>query len=292
MGRIADALERAERPRDRTSPTASSDRATSASGWGGWRGIMQEPALDSTLADDAGNVAAPPVPGLAESIVTYNDPASTISEQYRSLRTRLLSENGYHEHRFYVVSSAVHGEGKSVTVSNLGFSLAEIRHLRIVVIDADLRRPSLAAMLNTERTPGLADLLLGKASYDEVVRATPLTNLFFVPAGNTHQRSVAELFSTRLARGIFARFQRDYHYVLADSPPVTTVADVSILGQLSSGVILVLRMHRTPEPLARRAVDHLSQNKIPIIGGVLIGDEESAGHYGFQHGRHRAQRRQ
>jgi capsular exopolysaccharide synthesis family protein len=290
MGRIADALERAERQRDTTPLIGRSDRPSSAQGWGACRGLIQEPTLDSALATDVGRASELPVAGLAENIVTYYDRGSKISEQYRSLRTRLLIENPYHEHRLYVVSSAVHGEGKSVTVLNLAFSFAEIRHLNVLVIDADLRRPSLAAMLNAEATPGLTELLLDEAKYEEAVRPTPVANLSFVPAGGTHERSVAELFSTRLARRTFARFQRDYHCVLADAPPVTNVADVGILGQLSSGVILVLRMHRTPEPLARRAVSHLNQNKIPVIGGVVIGDTDPAGDCGCRQERHRNDR--
>ena len=284
MGRIADALARAERQRELTTPSGAAAETKTPDRWGGWYGAAQQPVRESTATEVLSFSSAPPAPGMAEEIVTYYDRSSIVSEQYRSLRTRLLSANPYHEHRLYAISSAVPGEGKSVTVVNLGFSFAEIGHLRTLVIDADFRHSSLAAMLNTDPAPGLADLLRDEVSYEDVIRTTPAPNLCFVPAGRTRGRPAAELFSTRLARVVFSRFQKDYHYVLVDTPPLTTVADVGILGQMTSGVIFVIRMHRTAEPLALRALKHLTQNNIPVIGSVVIGDHDPAGGYGHHHG--------
>lgn len=284
MGRIADALARAERQREQTTPSGAAAETKTPNRWSGWYGAAQQPVRESTATEVLWLSPGPPAPGMAEEIVTYYDRSSMVSEQYRSLRTRLLSANPNHEHRLYAISSAVHKEGKSVTVLNLGFSFAEIRHLRTLVIDADFRHSSLAAMLNTDPVPGLADLLRDEVACEDAIRTTPAPNLRFVPAGRIRGRPAAELFSTRLARAAFNRFQKDYHYVLVDTPPVTTVADVGIMGQMMSGVIFVIRMHRTPELLARRALKHLTQNNIPIIGSVVIGDNDPSGGYGQHYG--------
>jgi len=222
-------------------------------------------------------------PGLAEDLVSYYQGSSAVSERYRSLRTRLLAASPPHDHRVYAISSALPGEGKSVTAANLAFSFAEVAYLRVLLVDADLRRGSLAGMLNTESSPGLADVLWETALLQEVVRPTPVPNLFFVPAGDTRGRSLAELLSSPSARAVFNRMQREYHCTIVDTPSAGIFADVEIIGQMTSGVIFVVRMHRTSEPLALKAVRHLAHNSIPVLGAVVIGENDPTGGIG-RHG--------
>lgn len=288
MGRIADALARAERRRGQDSPVERLPVSGAMNRWADWYGTAQDAGGGSQQqTDSTPRLPDPPVEGMSEEIVTYYTPSCMVGEQYRALRTRLLSANPYHEHRIYAISSAVPKEGKSVTAANLAFSLAEVSHLKVLIVDADLRHSSLAKLLNIDREPGLGDYLLDRVDYEEVIRPTPVPNLHFMAAGRTHGRPVAGLFSTRKARTAFARFQKEFHYTIVDTPPATTVADVGILAQMTSGVLMVIRMHRTPEPLAKRAVKHLINNNIPIIGSIVIGDNDPAGGYGYQYGYYR-----
>lgn len=280
MGRIADALKRAEQQRKDGLGASGAGVAT-----------LPPPRMPSQFVDPivpAGpetNEPAPLVEGLAESLVPFYERSSLVTEQYRSLRTRLLSGNPNYEHRIIAITSAVPKEGKSVTTLNLGCILAEIRHLRVLVVDGDFRRSSLAHMLNQPTGPGLADVLAGEATFEQVVQTTPIPNLNFIPAGSTRGRSAAELLTASSAQAAFKRLRDEYHYTIVDTPPATTVTDVGIIGQMCHGVIVIVRLHRTHEAAAKRAVRLLQVNNIPIMGCLLVGrDAPASGYYGYGYG--------
>jgi len=196
-----------------------------------------------------------------------------------------LSQNPNYEHRIIAITSAVPKEGKSVTTLNLGCILAEIRHLKVLVVDGDFRRSSLAHMLNQPTGPGLAEVLDGRATYEEVLRSTPISNLMFIPAGSTNGRPAAELLTAAGISPAFKRMQNDFHYTIVDTPPATTVTDVGIIGQMCTGVVVIVRLHRTHEAAAKRAVRLLQVNNIPIVGCLLVGrDAPAGGYYGYGYG--------
>jgi Mrp family chromosome partitioning ATPase len=151
-------------------------------------------------------------------------------------------------------------------------------------VDGDFRRSSLGRMLNLPDSPGLAEVLRGEARYEEVVRRTPIPNLFFIPAGSMENRSAAELFTTKAARQTFARMRNEFHYTIVDTPPATTVSDAGIVGQMCNGVIVLVRMNRTHEALAKRAVKLLQTNNVPILGCLAIGREAATGGFGYGYG--------
>jgi protein-tyrosine kinase len=219
--------------------------------------------------------------------VSYYERSSLKSEQYRSLRTRLISANTQNEHQVFAVSSAVPREGKTVTSVNLGFSLAEIPHLKVLIVDGDFRQGRVSKLTNVEDKPGMADLLQGNATFEEVVRPSPIPNLSIIPAGKTGGRSATELLSRKTSRATFDRIRREFHYTVVDTPPANALADIGIIGQMSTGVIFVIRMHRTPEPLARRAIKHIQSYNVPIIGGLLVGEDASSTGYGKQYNYYR-----
>ncbi|MCH7526131.1 MAG: CpsD/CapB family tyrosine-protein kinase [Planctomycetes bacterium] len=281
MGRIAEALKRAEL--DRGEPRLGLDKMSASSSgrsWSGWYGAAA--SVDAEVGVDAGGLSSVEelsdsiVEGMSADVVVYYDPTSPVSEQHRSLRTRLMSANPRHEHRLWCVSSAESAEGKSVTTLNLGFSFAEVRHHKVLVVDANLRRSALAGLLNIEPEPGLAEFLQGRIAYEDMIRATPRRNLFCVPAGRVSSQSAAELLSSRAARAVFKRIEKDFHYAFVDTPAASTMADTEIIAQWTHGVIWVVRAGRTIESTAKRAVKQLASNNIPFVGGVLVGMEGSA----------------
>lgn len=287
MGRHAEVLQRAEKRRHAEHAARFESVAQVMRKWSNWYGIAQPAPCESTPSRHDAAAEAAVVAGMSEEIVSYYDRSSVRCEQYRSLRTRLVSANTRQQHRVFTITSAVPKEGKTVTAANLAFSIAEIPHYKVLVVDADLRQGRLARILNVDASPGLADLLHGNASFDEVVRPLPLPNLFFVPAGTTRGRSATELLSRKNARAVFARFQREYHYTIVDTPPATTVADVGIIAQMTSGVIFIIRMHRTSEPIARHALKHMVGNNINVLGGLLIGENDPSSGYGQQYNYYR-----
>lgn len=284
MGRIADALKRAESERRVAigMPPIPEDQSI---------GLIEpltvgkgfEP-IPNMAGDDDSPESVAIVDGLSESLVPFYERSSLITEQYRSLRTRLLSQNPNYEHRIIAITSAIPKEGKSVTTLNLGCILAEIRHLKVLVIDGDFRRSSLSYLLNQPPGPGLADVLNGEATYEQVIRKTPIPNLMFIPAGSTNGRSPAELLTAASASPTFRRMQNDFHYTIVDTPPATTVTDVGIIGQMCTGVIVIIRLNRTHEAAAKRAIRLLQVNNIPIIGSLLVGRDSLGGRYGYGYG--------
>lgn len=296
MGRIADALKRADTERrlasrlladeTETVPTAMiAESSGLAIPIAGLEGSMNWTSVQAAASSTETKEPPPAlVEGLCDSLVPFFEPSSPVTEQYRSLRTRLVSQNPQYEHRVLAITSAVPKEGKSVTTLNLGRILAEIRHLRVLVVDGDFRRASLAHMLGQSDGPGLADVLAGEASYQDVVRDTPIANLKMIPAGRPKKRSAAELLTEASARPIFKRMQSDFHYTVVDTPPATTVTDVGIIGQLCDGVIMVVRLHRTHSGAGKRAVRLLQVNNIPILGCLIVGRDTPADRYAYGYG--------
>ena len=246
--------------------------------------LGRSPASDSVDTKPSVDAPISVAGGLDEALIPYHRSSSLVAEQYRSLRTRLLSQNPHYEHRTLAITSSVPKEGKSVTTLNLGSVLAEIRHLKVLVVDGDFRRGSLATKLNQPSGPGLAEVLAGEATYSEVIRSTSIPNLSFVPAGNIQKHSPAELLTSAGAKPLFQRMLNEFHYTIVDTPPATTVSDVGVIGQLCSGVILVVRLHRTDEGAAKRTVRLLQANSIPIVGCLLVGRDAPGGRYGFGYG--------
>lgn len=287
MGRIADALRKAEQER-------MALLGESRAGYGSTALLDPPPAIDAeevesaTQAGAVGGAFRPATSeGMNEAIVPFYDRSSVISEQYRSLRTRLLTQNPQNDHRVMAISSSIPQEGKSVSTVNMGMILAEIRHLKVLCVDGDFRRSSLCDLFDIRPKAGLADLLQGEATYDEIITPTPIPNLFFVAAGQTRGRAAAELLASQRTSSIFRRFQSDFHYTLVDTPPATTVTDVNIIGQMCSGVMLVVRLNVTPEPIARRAVRLLKSNNIPILGCLLIGRDDRGPGYNYSYNYYR-----
>ncbi len=280
MGRIAEALKRAELERRHRVIEQNAGNATDTLEVPPIEAEEYRPSVSEYVPPDAPHEAIPISGGVHESVISYYDRSSIISEQYRSLRTRLLTQNPQNDHRILAVTSAIPREGKSVTTVNLGMILSEIRHFKVVCVDGDFRRSRLATLLDAKPGPGMADLLRGDAAYEEVIQPTVVPNLYFVSAGETCGRTAAELLASQSTNAIMRRFQSDFHYTLVDTPPATTVTDVGIIGQMCNGVIMIVRLNFTPEQVARRAVRLLRVNKVPIMGCLLIGQHERSSGYG------------
>jgi protein-tyrosine kinase len=203
------------------------------------------------------------------------DRGSFIAEQYRAVRTRLLSHNPLGEPWILGITSSIPREGKSVTTINLGFAISELRHLKVVLVDADLRHSSLARMLNISGSPGLTEAIRGEADYRDVVRPMYQSNFAVVPAGSLQTDNPAQLLASRRTGEMLRFLRSEYHYVLVDTPPANSFADVGIIGQICTGVLMVVRMNRTREPAAKRAIRLLQSNNINVLGCVLTAIRET-----------------
>ena len=260
------------------------------------------------LPESTHTLRATPLPSLvrtdveraevAEALVSLLEPASFAADQYRTLRhavERLRKEASL---QVLVVSSPRPGDGKTITTLNLAGALAQGRNARVVVVDADLRRPSVTEYLGltSQRLPGLSEAILDPSfGLSRAARRLERFNLSVVPAGSPQSGSYELLNSPRLED--LLREARDlYDYVLIDTPPLVPLPDCRLVGRWADGFLVVVGAHKTPRRLLLEALGPLDPAK--VIGVVFNGDDRPlSSYYGynqyFTHAddRHTARRR-
>lgn len=223
---------------------------------------------EATAVPAAVAAAAAATPGPSpRAVVVLQEPTSVISEAFRALRTAVLFSTPGAPPKVVLLTSATSGEGKSVTSLNLAATLAESGS-RVLLIDADLRRPTCHRSLGTGNARGLSTFLSGQATLAEVVVPLDKPRLDFLPAGPTPPNP-AELVGSARMRDALAGLRDEYEFVLIDSPPVVPVTDGVVLSREADAVVLVVKGHDTPLELVRRARDHLGVANAHLIGAVI-----------------------
>jgi Mrp family chromosome partitioning ATPase len=281
MGRIAEALKKAQQERAarideeaRAAETAAGSPFTA--GPAGDDVAAEPPAPRPFLLDAVALVQ----PEIDRQVLTLHDPGSPMAEKFRSLRTRLLTGNPTGGSRTYAVTSSLPREGKTVTCANLAFSLAELKHLRIAVVDGDLRGQGLSRMMGTADRPGLCEVLRGEKQLSDVCLPAVRSNLYMIPIGHPGTAGPSELLVGTRAISVFREIAERFHYGLIDTPAATTVADIGLVAPLCHSVLLVARMNTTPEPVLRRCINMLQANQVTITGCVLTGCAEEEAYCG------------
>lgn len=196
------------------------------------------------------------------------DPMDTAAEAYRNLRMNLMFLSTPEQPlRVIQFTSPGPSEGKSTTALNFAVLLAQLGP-KVLLIDADLRRPQLHRALNVLREPGLSNVLVGDASLKEALRPSVLPNLDFLPAGPFPPNPSELLDSPGLER-LMEELRGRYAHIVVDSPPILAVSDASLLASLSDGAVLVLRSGQTEQRAAERAVRQLQRLGVRVLGAVL-----------------------
>lgn len=165
-----------------------------------------------------------------------------VAEQYRKLKTWLLKLTKNDFRNLIMITSAVSGEGKSVTAANLAITMAEELNQTVLLVDADLRRPSLQDYLKIGESIGITDCLADGADAGKAIIKTAIPKLSFLGAGRK-VKNPAELLSSSRMRELLGELKQRYHdrYVIIDTPPVLPFAETQVLGQLVDGVLFVVR---------------------------------------------------
>lgn len=201
-------------------------------------------------------------------LVVAMDPLDPAAEAYRTLRMNLMFMSTEEEPlRTVLFSSPGPSEGKSTTAVNFAIMLAR-QGKRVLLVDADLRRPSIHRALDVLREPGLTNLLVGDAGAREAVRPNVLPNLDFLPSG-PFPPNPSELLNSAPMIQLLGELQERYDQIVLDSPPVLAVTDAAILASSMDGVVLVLRSGETEQHSAERAVDQLRRLGVRVLGAVL-----------------------
>lgn len=207
-------------------------------------------------------------------LTTINNPYSAVSEQYRKLKStvvRMTSDESFRN--LIMVTSAVAGEGKSMTSVNLAISLAQELDLTVLLIDADLRRPSVHRYLEFEPALGLSDCLLDGVDPSDAIIRTNIGKLSILPAGKEVANPL-ELFSSRKMQDLLGELKHRYsdRYIIIDTPPLLPFAETRLLGHLVDGIVLVIQEGLAPRESIQEAIETL---KGCSILGVLLNNSNT-----------------
>lgn len=213
------------------------------------------------------------------ALITLRDPRSPAAEAYRALRTNIQFSSLDKPLRTLLATSTAPDEGKSTTVANLAVAMAQAEQ-RIILVDCDLRRPTLHELFGLPNDAGLTSAILAPDDAALPLQATEVPGLRLLTSGPLPPRP-ADILGSRRMEQIIARLREEADVVLFDTPPVVAVTDAAVLATRVDGVLLVLQAHKTSRERARQARQILEKVKANIVGVVLNNAEieQSYGYY-------------
>jgi capsular exopolysaccharide synthesis family protein len=223
------------------------------------------------------NGASGAVPPAAQ-VLAVAEGHSTAAEAYRTLRTNLIFSQTGRALRSIIITSASPGEGKSTTSSNLAAAFAQ-QGMRVLLVDSDLRRPTLHTIFGTPREPGLTQVLVGQKALADVVQASSVPGLSLLTAG-VLPPNPAELLGSPVMRDLLRTMGESYDMVILDTPPVMAASDSSVLASMVDGVVLVVRAGRTERSMAQQAVRQLTSVGARVLGAALNDPDRAVAAYG------------
>jgi polysaccharide biosynthesis transport protein len=215
---------------------------------------------------------------LARPLLNNGVPAHFV-ESFRRVRSNVLFASAEEGGKSLLVTSTGPGEGKTLVASNLAIALAQAGE-RVLLLDADMRRPRVHELMARNQVPGLSSVLVDQAKPSEAIVQTDLQNLWVLPSG-PHPPNPAELLGSRRFANLLARFTNHFDWVVIDSPPVMAVTDATIVAHRTTGVVFVIGSEMTSRHAAESAVDHLHAARAVIAGAVLnrVNIERNAYYY-------------
>lgn len=236
---------------------------------------------DIADASDIPVVASVPSDNLlkARGLIDFGQGASAAAEAFRKLRTNLTFTNVDNPPRAIVVTSAIAVEGKTTTAMNLAAALVEAGS-RVVLVDADLRRPQVNSRSGLIGDIGLTNFLRGDGSLNDLVQPTQLEGLWVLASG-PKPPNPAELLASKRAEQAIEELKVSFDYVIVDSPPVLPVTDAVVLSQWADGVLLVARSGSSKIGDLADAFEQISGSQTPVMGFVLTEAPAAKARYGY-----------
>ncbi|MBF7081419.1 CpsD/CapB family tyrosine-protein kinase [Desulfallas sp. Bu1-1] len=204
---------------------------------------------------------------LHHKLVTWHNPKSPVAETYRILRTNIQFMNIDRKIKTILITSPGPNEGKSLTTSNLAVSMAQNNN-KVIIIDADLRKPVLHDVFNVSSRAGVTDVLLGHAELSSALKETGIENLSILPSGLLPPNP-AEMIGSARMKQLIRQTEDLADVVLIDSPPLMPVADGALLAAAVDGVILVIARGLTKIDQALKAKDIITSSQSRLLGMVF-----------------------
>lgn len=216
------------------------------------------------------------------NLITHSDSKSPISEQYRSLRTNIQFAQIDKEIKSMVVTSPEPSDGKSTTAANLAVVLSQ-QEKKVLLVDADLRKPSIHYAFNISNINGLTNVLSKAVTLEDAITKTHVPNLEILTSGPIPPNP-SELLNSNYMELIIKKLNDSYDYIVFDTPPILAVTDPQIIANKCDGVILVVASGKTTKEKAVKAKDLLEKSKSPLLGVVVNGVESEKDSYYYQYG--------
>ena len=216
--------------------------------------------------------------GAGINLPAVSDRRGVVAEAYRTMRATLAMTSGRDKHRVFLITSAIPGEGKTFTSSNFAATLAQ-QGFRTLLIDADLRKPSVSKLFfNENLKPGLSEVLMGSTPVEEAIVPTKVENLSVLPAGGiapNPSELLAQAQFHKLVQGLKERYDR----IVIDSSPVLAVRDALLLAKSVDACCLIVRAGRSPSKASVQAVRLLAEADTPVVGVVLNSVRQGSSAY-------------
>jgi len=209
-------------------------------------------------------------PEFDDKLVAYREPGSVVSEQFRKLRTQLLTLNLPGQPKTIMVTSASEGEGKTLVSTNLATILAHDLHSHALLVDADLRNPALSRWFGLHNGRGLSDYLTGGAELPELLLKTKIAKLSILSSGTARDNPV-ELIGSKRMEALVNELKNRYsdRYIIFDSSPLLATTEPSVLTKHVDGIIVVVRAGATPRETVKQALTAIDPTKIM---GIVLND--------------------
>jgi len=223
--------------------------------------------------------------GDGRPVFMESDPFSPHAEAVRRLRTNLMFVDVTTRRHSFLVTSPMPGEGKTTTAVNLALAMADAG-TKVLLVDADLRNPSVAKTLGLEGSVGLTTVLLGRASLNDMMVRWGQSEMYVLPAGEIPPNP-SELLGSDAMRDLFAQLTERFDFVLVDTPPVLPVTDAMVVDKLTGGSLLVVAANRTRKRHVAEALRAFETAGAKLAGSALnMAPMESASYYGYYRQEH------
>lgn len=213
--------------------------------------------------------------------IVERKPKSIAAEAYRSLRTNIQYSSFDKKYKTLVVTSANPGEGKTTVAGNLALVLAQ-GESKVLLVDCDMRRPSMHKNFRVTNTYGISDLLIGKQKLETVINNVN-SNLSIITAGNITPNP-AEMLASKAMTAFLEDMKNKYDYIVLDTPPLQAVTDAQILSTKADGTLVVVRAGATKKEAVHNAVSMLKKVNGHVIGTILNAAENKKDKYYYYYG--------
>lgn len=201
------------------------------------------------------------------TLITQDQPKSTISEKFRSIRSNIMFSNANSEITDILITSEKPGAGKSTIAANVAITYAQAGY-KVLIIDGDMRKPSLHYIFNETNQQGLSNLIIGRVMDYDAIKPTEINNLDLLTSGPVPPNP-SELIGSKKFSALYQRMTEKYDFIVIDTPPVTTVTDAQIYARTVENIVLVVDVEKNDKNEIKKAKKLIENTGNHVLGVVL-----------------------